>query len=116
MDLIFQDHTVKIQLEPTERLWGCHLSGQIEVSLDNIQSVTLERPNTTWKEMRAPGTYLPRVIKAGTYYTERGREFWYAVGDRPCLCIDISEGYYKRIVIGSTDAPNWQSQIQNSLT
>lgn len=115
MDLNLQEHAIKIQLEPTERLWGFHLSGHIEVPLETIQSVTIERPNTTWQELRAMGTYLPWVIKAGTYYSKRGREFWYVQGDDPCLCIDISEGYYKRIVLGTTQAANWQSQIQHQL-
>jgi hypothetical protein len=30
----------------------------------------------TWKEIRAPGTAIPGLIKAGTYYTFRGKEFW----------------------------------------
>ncbi|MEL6555705.1 MAG: hypothetical protein AAFQ63_19930 [Cyanobacteria bacterium J06621_11] len=116
MHLIFYDHTVEIQLEQTEKLWAFHLSGRIIVPLKCIQSVTPERPNTTWKELRSPGTYLPSIIKAGTYYTKRGREFWYVQGDSPCLCIDISEGYYKRIVLGSEAAERWHSQIQTRLS
>ena len=115
MNITFHSDKINIQLDPTERIFGVHLSQKIEVPLETLQSVTLERPDTTWKELRAPGTYFPWLIKAGTYYSKRGRQFWYVLGDRPCLCLDMSEGYYKRIVLGSTNASSWQSQIQNQV-
>ncbi|MEO1445206.1 MAG: hypothetical protein AAFV46_03030, partial [Cyanobacteria bacterium J06635_11] len=81
------------------------------------------RPETTWNELRAPGTALPGFIKAGTYYTQRGREFWYVLraskgasnGGQNCLCLDMSEGYYKRIVLESGLAGTWRAQIQTAL-
>ncbi|MGB3292815.1 MAG: hypothetical protein WBB01_07515 [Phormidesmis sp.] len=116
MNLTIQDGAIQIQLTSAERLWAFHLSHQIEIPLDSIQSVRLERPATTWKELRAPGTHLPGLIKAGTYYTERGREFWYAQGDQNCLCLDIAAGYYKRIVLSSAAAERWRSQLQQAIS
>ncbi|MEL6779109.1 MAG: hypothetical protein AAFO06_17820 [Cyanobacteria bacterium J06597_16] len=119
MHLTTLDNNIKIQLDPSERLWAFHLNRQIEVPLDTVESVRLERPETTWNELRAPGTYLPGFIRAGTYYTQRGREFWYvnkASNSTPnCLCVDMSEGYYKRIVLESGLAGNWRAQIQRAL-
>ncbi|MEM8501578.1 MAG: hypothetical protein AAF716_00315 [Cyanobacteria bacterium P01_D01_bin.1] len=116
MNLVVAGNKVKVQLDPSERFWAFHLSGQIELPLDSIQDVRLVRPETEWNELRAPGTYVPGLIKAGTYYTTKGREFWYVPKNQDtnqsCLCVDVSEGYYKRIVLGSVMARQWQSQIQ----
>lgn len=114
MNLTLENSTIKIQLEPVERLWAFHLSSQIEISLASVQSVQIERPKTTWKELRSPGTYMPGLIKAGTYYTERGREFWYVQGNQDCLCLDIAEGYYKRIVL-SEAANSWQLLVEAAV-
>ena len=49
-------------------------SGSRKISLDNIMSV-----HTDYSRMpngiRLPGTYIPYVIAAGTYYTKNGKEF-----------------------------------------
>lgn len=112
MNLIINDRVVEIQLSPLECLWAFHLSGKIEVPLETIQSVRLEQPHSSWwKELKAPGTHLPGIFKAGTYYTERGREFWYVQGDQPCLCLDTTAGYYKRIVIASAEVADWTALI-----
>ncbi len=55
-----------------------------EISLEHIVEVRTEAPETSWREIRAPRTYLPGVMKAGTYYTPRGKEFWYAT-KKGCL-------------------------------
>ncbi|EDX83863.1 hypothetical protein S7335_1560 [Synechococcus sp. PCC 7335] len=115
MDINLNDDVIKIQLEPIERLWSFHISQWIEVPLSHVQSIRLERPRTSWQELRAPGTYVPGLIKAGTYYTERGREFWYVQGEQSCLCLDITDGYYKRIVLASPRADRWRSQIQSAI-
>ena len=115
MDLTLQGGNIEIQLEPMERVWSVHLAQRIEVSLDTLERVRVGYPETTWKEIRAPGTYLPGMFKAGTYYTERGREFWYARKGQSCLCLDMAEGYYKRIVLGSIKATRWHSLLQPSL-
>ena len=115
MNLETKNGIISIHLEPTERLWSVHVSPQIDVSLDAIQSVQIDRPKTTWKEIKAPGTYI-FGFKAGTYYTERGREFWYAQKGHSCLCLDMEEGYYKRIVLGSPQAEDWCTLLQSLLS
>ena len=114
MNINLDDNVIKIQLEPLERLWSFHISQSIEVPLSHIQSVRIEQPHTNWKELRAPGTYVPRLIKAGTYYTERGREFWYVQGEQRSLCLDIIDDYYKRIVLASPQADRWRAQVQSA--
>ena len=116
MNLILQDGTLEIQLELMERVWSVHLGQHIRVLLNTLQSVQADCPETTWREIRAPGTHLPGMFKAGTYYTERGREFWYARKGQSCLCLDMTEGYYKRVVLGSTDAGLWHAWLQSSVS
>jgi hypothetical protein len=113
MNISLDNSGLRIQLEPLERFLSVHLNQQIQVSFEHLQSARLERPESTWRELRSPGSYIPGWIKAGTYYTERGREFWYSLKDQPCLCLDFTEGYYKRIVIGSNQAEQWHAQIQS---
>jgi hypothetical protein len=115
MNLTLTNSGFNIQLEPLEQLFSFHIGEQIQVSFEHLQGARLERPESTWRELRSPGSYVPGWIKAGTYYTERGREFWYSIQGKPCLCLDFTEGYYKRIVVGSDQAEQWHAQIQNAI-
>ena len=115
MNLMVKDRVVEIQLEPMERVWGCHVNGKIEIPLADIQSISAQCPETHWRELRAPGTYWPGLIKAGTYYSDLGRAFWYLCPGQDCLCIDLREGYYKRVVLGSEQAGQWRGLLQGAI-
>ncbi len=115
MNLTVKDRVVEIQLEPMERVWGCHVNGKIEIPLEDIQSVSAECPGTHWRELRAPGTYWPGLIKAGTYYSDLGRAFWYLRPGQDCLCLDLREGYYKRVVLSSEQAGQWRVQLEGAI-
>ena len=51
------------------------MKGSFKIPLQNIKNVSAELPKPTWKEIKAPGTFIPGLIKAGTYYTDKGQEF-----------------------------------------
>ncbi len=114
MELTLDRDRLIIHLTPIERLWAFHLGRSIAVPLDTIDAIRTDMPQGTWRELRAPGTFLPGVIKAGTYYTDRGREFWYATGDRGNNFLDLTlrGGYYKRIVLTVEEAAGWRDRLE----
>jgi hypothetical protein len=55
---------------------------------------------------RAPGTYLPGVIVAGTYRHVRGGrrpQLWCARGDDDVLVLELGEAPWERIVLSVAD-------------
>ena len=91
--------TVEIELSWDERLWACHLGQVISVPLERITEVFVECPMLPWYAIRAPGTAIPGLFVAGTFYTHQGREFWYTTRQSPCLILSVVDEYYKRIVL-----------------
>ena len=112
MQITLADDQLILTLEGAERLWAFKL-GPITVPRANVARAETALPRTTWKELRAPGTFLPGVIKAGTYYTDRGKEFWYAVRSRKDnpLTIELTGASYRRLVVTIDDAANWAERI-----
>lgn len=105
-----------IDLTGFERLWAFHLGQTITIPLEHIQAVSTELPTAHWSDLRAPGTFLPGVIKAGTYYTKTGREFWYITPNSNYLTLELSpEVYYKKIVLAHPNSPLWVEQIQQII-
>ena len=114
MQITLADDQLILTLEGAERLWAFKL-GPITVPRANVARAETALPRTTWKELRAPGTFLPGVIKAGTYYTDRGKEFWYAVRSRKDspLTIELTGDGYRRVVVTIDDAATFARQIND---
>lgn len=103
--------TVSITLSFWEKIWSVH--GNFVLEKSNVSSVSLGKPQSSWKELRVPGTMLPGVIKAGTYLTNRGKEFWYVSRTNKFpITIELRSSSYKRLVIGfSTESEQHSSVV-----
>ncbi|TAD78554.1 MAG: hypothetical protein EA001_07120 [Oscillatoriales cyanobacterium] len=107
---------LRIDLEGWEKLWAFHWPTYLELPLAQIQAVRLGMPSSDWRELRAPGTFLPGVMKAGTYYTPRGREFWYVVNQGgEFLMLVLSGHHYAQVVLTLPDAADWQHRIEQAI-
>lgn len=89
MNLSIVGETLHIQLEWYEQLWAFTLTPAFSIPLAHLQEVSAEEPRSSWAEIRAPGTYIPGIIKAGTYYTPSGREFWYVTAPKNYLSLNL---------------------------
>jgi hypothetical protein len=114
MNLSLTSDRLTIDLEWYEQLWAFNLNSCFEIPLAHIQRVTTEEPQSTWKEIRAPGTFLPGVIKAGTYYTSRGKEFWYVTDDKNYLTLELQDEPYRRMIFTLPESDLWVTRIRQS--
>jgi hypothetical protein len=112
MQLALEADRFVLTLEGGERVWAVKL-GPLSIPKAHVVRAEAALPPITWKELRAPGTFLPGVIKAGTYYTARGKEFWYVVRSRKNspLTIELQDETYRRIVLTIDDAASWAERI-----
>ncbi|HAN44984.1 MAG TPA: hypothetical protein DCQ32_00310 [Cyanobacteria bacterium UBA8156] len=107
MELQRRGEKLEIRLGPWERLWSFHVGETITVPLGQIQAVgTTTPPADPWM-IRAPGTGLPGILAAGTFYSRRGREFWYVTSAESVLVLDVADFYYKRLVLNVAAADTW---------
>lgn len=114
MQLLLSDHQLKIDLDIWERIWAFFFNADLEIPLEHITVVTTEEPHSSWSDVRLPGTFLPGVIKAGTYYTGEGREFWYATRTGKYLTLELENEFYKKIVLTIDDNQIWADRINQS--
>jgi hypothetical protein len=61
-----------------------------------------------------PGTNIPGIIKAGTYFTNRGKEFWYITRGREILRIELKGLFYNRIILGVKDSSLWITRLKSA--
>lgn len=112
MHLAIEDDRLTLTLQGAERFWAFKLD-PIVVRREQVVRAEAALPPAGLLDIRAPGTGLPGVIKAGTYYTPRGKEFWYAVRsrkDQP-LTIELKDAGYKRMAVTIDGAVGWAARI-----
>jgi len=111
MQLSINHDRLRIDLNAWERILAFFFNQTLEIPLNHIHQATVEKPETDWKEVRLPGTFLPGVIKSGTYYTSRGREFWVVNRDGDCLTLELENEFYKKIVLTIEQSQVWRDRI-----
>lgn len=99
-----------ILLEGMERLWALKASMCIQVQ--DIKK--LEWHDTTPKlpfALRAPGTGLPRVLYAGSFWRPAGWEFWYLHMRKPgYVVIETGGSPYKTLRVSTDEATAFMVQ------
>ncbi|MFC1638762.1 hypothetical protein ACFL26_00645 [Patescibacteria group bacterium] len=102
MRVSIDDGNLKIEFSRTERLCSCRRA--VDVPLEHIRHVSEGIPEPRLLEMRVPGTYIPGVLKAGTFWTRGGKEFWYVRRGQPeYMTIELREDAPFRRVVLSLD-------------
>ena len=101
MQIISDDSNLYIKFNITEKILGVH--GSFTIPLDTISDIHTDIPKHMPHGLRFPGTFFPGLIKAGTYLTNRGKEFWYATRNKKLLCIELKQGFYKKIILSTND-------------
>jgi hypothetical protein len=114
MRIDLTEDRLTLTFEGAERFWAFKAS-PVSVPRDRVTGVQNRLPPSTWKTLRAPGTMVPGLIKAGTYYTPAGKELWYATrahkGDP--LAIELAGGEpYRWIALTIEDSVAWAERIR----
>jgi hypothetical protein len=96
------------------KLW-C-VKRRLDVPLRCVRRVRVggELPHGYW--VRMPGTCIPWVIKAGSYWNGSGWSFWDVRGRRDnVLVIELTGWQYDYLVVEVADAPAALEQVRNAL-
>jgi hypothetical protein len=52
-----------------------------------------------WHGWRAPGTYIPTIITAGTFYKDGNKIFWDVANKDNCIIVELKDEDYKQLII-----------------
>lgn len=96
--------TVRFEIQGMDKLWA--MKSQLEIPLAHIRAVREDHDEARgfFHGLRLPGTELPGVITAGTFYQRDGAVFFDVHDPNRVLVIDLDHEKYKRLVI-EVDSP-----------
>ena len=114
MELRQEEEAVRIEFTWYERLLAVRPGADMVLPYRHIRSASTGAPQPPAFEWRIPGTALPGVIKAGSYYSKRGWEFWYVTRKHrdSLLVVELQDERYARVVLGLVDARDWAERLE----
>jgi len=113
MYVFSDDSNLYIKFNTIEKILGVHWS--FVIPLNTISEIHTNAPAKLSHGLRCPGTFFPGLIKAGTYLTNRGKEFWYTTSNKKFLCIELRQGFYKRIIISVNENESIKNKISEII-
>jgi hypothetical protein len=91
-----------VEIEGLDKLWA--VKSRLSIPLVNVVGAVADPGvGDEHKGLRAPGTHLPGVIVAGTYYTHGERVFWDVHDPAKAVVITLTNQRYARLVVEVDD-------------
>jgi len=111
------DGHVLVEVQGMHRLWA--LKSTLRVPLTDIVSVTHdpERATRAFPGLKVPGTHIPTVYTAGTYYQSDFRpDFWTVRHPEQAVVIQCTEdAAYDEIIVEVEDPAGTVARLETAL-
>ena len=75
------------------------LKSQITIKGKNIRSAKLRDRSLQPPLWRIPGTYIPWIISAGTYYGRKRKEFWDVTSWGTSVELELENEKYTKVIV-----------------
>ncbi len=99
-------------------LWA--LKSRLEVPLEHVVGAALDPEaqkqwGELWKGMRLPGTHIPGVIAAGSFYQHHEWVFWDVFHPEKAVTIRLAHEHYSKLVVEVDDPAAAVAAIQQAI-
>ncbi len=93
------DNNVIFEVIGLHKLWA--FKSQLTIPIHHILNVYQDINYVTkwWKGWRMPGTDIPTILTAGTFYNDGNKIFWDVSDSEKCIIIDLKDESYNQLII-----------------
>ena len=104
-----------VEVKGMDKLWA--FKGHLEIPLAHIRGVHADTSIARgwWKGIKAPGTSIPGVLRAGTFYQEGKRVFWDVHDPEQTIVIDLHDERYDQLIVEVADPAAAVKQLTAAL-
>ena len=115
VELSIAEGKLTLSVLGADKLWA--LKSSLEIPLVHIATVRAdpEVARGWYHGVRLPGTNVPGVITAGTFYQDGKRVFWDVHHPERTIVIDLHDEHFNQLVIEVADPGAAINLIQSAL-
>ena len=99
VNVVVQGDRVRFEVEGWDQLWA--FKSQLEIPLAHIRGVRAgpEPARGWWHGVRLPGTQIPGLLTAGSFYQSEGFVFYDVHDPERTVVVELDHEHYQRLVI-----------------
>ncbi|MFH8443283.1 hypothetical protein ACH4D3_18870 [Streptomyces sp. NPDC018026] len=103
-----------VVIEGLDKLWS--FKGSLTTPLANVRGATAAPGiSADPKGIRAPGSHLPGVITAGTFYQDGEKIFWDVRDPSKAVVVELADEQYARLVLQVEDPRAAVALVERAL-
>jgi hypothetical protein len=104
-----------LEVQGWDKLWA--LKSRLEIPLAHIRGVRADPQIARgwWHGIKAPGTNVPGVLTAGTFYQHGKRVFWDVHDPERTIVIELVDERYDELIIEVANPPSAVSLLEASI-
>lgn len=112
VELTIEGGRLNLHVKGMDQLWA--LKSTLEIPLVHIAGVRLdpEIARGWYHGIRMPGTNLPGVITAGTFYQHGNRVFWDVHHPEKTIVIELRDENYQELIVEVADPESAVEQLK----
>lgn len=103
VDISIENGRVHFEVKGWDKLWALH--SRLEIPLEHIHAVRAdpEPAKGWWHGLRLPGTQIPGLLTAGSFYQDGEWVFYDVHHPDNTVVLELDHEHYKRLVIEVAD-------------
>jgi hypothetical protein len=115
VEVTIQGDRVRFHVQGWDRLWA--LKSQLEIPVAHIRAVRAdpEPARGWWHGLRMPGTQIPGLLTAGSFYQHGGFVFYDVHDPDGTVVIELDHEHYQRLVIEVADPADVVQRLQSVI-
>jgi hypothetical protein len=108
------DH-LHLEVKGLDKLWA--FTGHLDIPVAHIRAVRADASIARgwWTGIRAPGTSIPGVIRAGTFYEDGKRVFWDVHDPEQTIVIELHDERYDALIVEVADPRGAVEKIEHAI-
>jgi hypothetical protein len=110
-----EGNRVRFEVEGWDKLWA--LKSQLEIPLEHIDDVRAdpEPARGWWHGFRMPGSQIPGILTAGTFYQHGGAMFYDVHDPDGTIVLELNHEHYQRLVIEVEDPAATVARLKDAI-
>jgi len=108
--VILTKDKVKVKLTGWDKILA--LKRELNIPVSKIAKIYPCPNDITPPFFKFPGTRIPKVLVAGTYYGKGKKEFWCTKYKKNCLVFELRDWKYTRVVIDVFNISEVKEQLK----
>lgn len=115
VDVSIHNDRVRFEVDGWDKLWA--LKSQLEIPIAHIRGVRAdpEPARGWWHGLRLPGTQVPGILTAGSFYQADGFVFYDVHDPERTVVIDLDHEHYHRLVIEVADPADVVARLRSAI-